>query len=61
MEKNLWRLGEGLLRASKLKDENLANGILLNEQVNLLRWIYLGRLCFCNRAHSQQLKDLLIR
>ncbi|KAK9318751.1 hypothetical protein V1517DRAFT_267426 [Lipomyces orientalis] len=28
------------LRGSKLKDENLANAILLNEQVNLLRWIH---------------------
>ncbi|KAK9489017.1 hypothetical protein V1508DRAFT_131551 [Lipomyces doorenjongii] len=27
------------LRGRKLKDENLANSILLNEQVNLLRWI----------------------
>ncbi|KAK9351005.1 hypothetical protein V1523DRAFT_418048 [Lipomyces doorenjongii] len=28
------------LRGSKLKDENLANAILLNEHVNLLRWIH---------------------
>ncbi|KAK9350737.1 hypothetical protein V1523DRAFT_59503 [Lipomyces doorenjongii] len=27
------------LRGKKLKDENLRNSILLNEQVNLLRWI----------------------
>ncbi|KAJ8100826.1 hypothetical protein POJ06DRAFT_197189, partial [Lipomyces tetrasporus] len=27
------------LRGKKLKDENLANAILLNEQANLLRWI----------------------
>ncbi|KAK9353470.1 hypothetical protein V1523DRAFT_440204 [Lipomyces doorenjongii] len=29
----------GWLRGKKLKDENLANAILLNEQVSLLQWI----------------------